>query len=194
MVRAQGAYCWDVDGNRYLDWAMGNRVIVLGHCYPAVNDAVKRQIDIGVNFTRPGILEYELAEYLVDLLPVAKMVKFGKNGSDVTCAAVKLSRAYTGQEICKCCAEHPFFSINDWFIGTTPMNSGVPDEISGLTLRFSYNDIPALEKTIRTVPRSNCGDYFGAVKKNEVNPRTIIAKVTRTNTPRRNSPHFRRND
>jgi len=137
MVRAQGAYCWDLDGNRYLDWAMGNRVIVLGHCYPAVNDAVKRQIDIGVNFTRPGILEYELAEYLVDLLPVAEMVKFGKNGSDVTSAAVKLSRAYTGRKYVACCADHPFFSINDWFIGTTPMNAGVPDDISALEKLFA---------------------------------------------------------
>jgi glutamate-1-semialdehyde 2,1-aminomutase len=152
MVRAQGAYCWDADGNRYLDWAMGNRVMVLGHCYPAVNEAVKRQIDSGVNFTRPGILEYELAEYLVDLLPVAEMVKFGKNGSDVTSAAIKLSRAHTGRKYVACCAEHPFFSINDWFIGTTPMNSGVPDEVSELTLKFPYNDIPALEKLFAQYP------------------------------------------
>jgi glutamate-1-semialdehyde 2,1-aminomutase len=152
MVRAQGAYCWDADGNRYLDWAMGNRVIVLGHCHPAVNEAVKRQIDIGVNFTRPGILEYELAEYLVDLLPVAEMVKFGKNGSDVTSAAIKLARAYTGRKYVACCADHPFFSINDWFIGTTPMNSGVPDEVAGLTLKFPYNDIPAMERLFAQYP------------------------------------------
>ncbi len=152
MVRAQGAYCWDADGNRYLDWAMGNRVIVLGHCYPAVNEAVKRQIDLGVNFTRPGILEYELAEYLVDLLPAAEMVKFGKNGSDVTSAAIKLSRAYTGRKYIACCADHPFFSINDWFIGSTPMNNGVPDEVSNLTLKFPYNDIPALERLFAQYP------------------------------------------
>jgi glutamate-1-semialdehyde 2,1-aminomutase len=102
MARADGAYCWDVDGNRYIDWAMGNRVIVLGHNYPAVSDAVKRQIDLWLNFTRPGILEYELAEYLVDLLPVAEMVKFGKNGSDVTTAATKLARAYTGRPLIDC--------------------------------------------------------------------------------------------
>src|SRR6185437_1354086 len=99
IARAQGAYCWDVDGNRFVDWAMGNRVMVLGHAYPAVNEAVRRQIELGVNFTRPGILEYELAEYLVDLLPVAEMVKFGKNGSDVTTAAIKLARAYTNRKI-----------------------------------------------------------------------------------------------
>ena len=152
MVRAQGAYCWDLDDNRFLDWAMGNRVIILGHSYPAVNEAVKRQLDLGLNFTRPGFLEYELAEYLVDLLPVAEMVKFGKNGSDVTTAAIKLARAYTGRKYVACCVDHPFFSINDWFIGTTPMNAGVPDEISSLTLRFHYNDIEALHRLFEQYP------------------------------------------
>jgi glutamate-1-semialdehyde 2,1-aminomutase len=152
MVRAQGAYCWDLDNNRFIDWAMGNRVIILGHNYPTVNDAVKRQLDLGLNFTRPGILEYELAEYLVDLLPVAEMVKFGKNGSDVTTAATKLARAYTGRKYVACCADHPFFSINDWFIGTTPMNSGVPEEVSSLTLRFPYNDIEALRLLFQQFP------------------------------------------
>ena len=152
MARAQGAHCWDVDGNRFIDWAMGNRVIVLGHNYPAVNDAVKRQIDLGLNFTRPGILEYELAEYLVDLLPVAEMVKFGKNGSDVTTAATKLARAYTGRKLIACCVDHPFFSIHDWFIGTTPMNAGVPDETSELTVSFKYNDIAGLERLFADHP------------------------------------------
>ena len=78
ITRAQGAYCWDVDDNRYIDWAMGNRVIILGHAYPAVNEAVKREIDRGINFTRPGILELEVAEYLLGLHPWAQMVKFGK--------------------------------------------------------------------------------------------------------------------
>jgi glutamate-1-semialdehyde 2,1-aminomutase len=167
MVRAQGAYCWDADDNRYLDWAMGNRVIVLGHGYPVVNDAVKRQIDIGVNFTRPGILEYELAEYLVDLLPVAEMVKFGKNGSDVTSAAIKLSRACTGRKYIACCAEHPFFSINDWFIGTTPMNDGVPEEVSRLTLKFPYNNIAALEALFAQFPGQIAAVILEPVKNDE---------------------------
>jgi glutamate-1-semialdehyde 2,1-aminomutase len=144
IARAEGAYCWDVDGNRFLDWAMGNRVIVLGHGYPAVNDAVKRQIDLGLNFTRPGILELELAEQLTELWPVAEMVKFGKNGSDVTTAAVKLARAATGRRYVAYCKDHPFFSIHDWFIGTTPMRSGVPPEAHASTLSFPYNDLDAL--------------------------------------------------
>jgi glutamate-1-semialdehyde 2,1-aminomutase len=146
MSRAQGAYCWDVDGNQYVDWGMGNRVIILGHNHPVVNDAVKAQLNIGLNFTRPSMLEYELAEYLVDLFPAAEMVKFGKNGSDVTTAAIKLSRAYTGRKYIACCSDHPFFSVHDWFIGSTPMNSGVPNEISNFTLKFSYNDIEGLKK------------------------------------------------
>ena len=97
MVRGEGAYCWDADGNRFIDWAMGNRVICLGHAHPKVNDAVKRAIDQGTNFTRPGVLELEAAEVFVDLIPWAEMVKFGKNGSDVTSAAVRLARAATGR-------------------------------------------------------------------------------------------------
>jgi len=146
MARADGAYCWDVDGNRYVDWGMGNRVIALGHNHPVVNRAVKQQIDRGLNFTRPGILELELAEYLVDLWPSAEMVKFGKNGSDVTTAAVKLARAATGRKLVAYCRDHPFFSIHDWFIGTTAMSSGVPDEEHASTVTFPYNDRDAVRE------------------------------------------------
>lgn len=152
MARAEGAYCWDADGNRFLDWAMGNRVIVLGHGHPAVNEAVKRQIDIGLNFTRPGVLELELAEHLVDLWPVAEMVKFGKNGSDVTTAALKLARAATGRTLVARCTDHPFFSIHDWFIGTTAMRAGVPPEGAKSTLGFPYGDLAAVEALFAAHP------------------------------------------
>jgi len=164
MERASGAHCWDVDGNRYIDWAMGNRVIVLGHGHPAVTEAVRRQLELGLNFTRPGLLEYELAEYLVDLLPVAEMVKFGKNGSDVTTAATKLARAYTGRKLIACCAEHPFFAIHDWFIGTTPMNAGVPEESSELTVKFHYNDIAGLRALFEQYPRQIAAVILEPVK------------------------------
>lgn len=167
MVRASGAYCWDVDGNRYIDWAMGNRVFVLGHNHPAVSDAVKRQIDCGLNFTRPGILEYHLAEYLTGLLPVAEMVKFGKNGSDVTTAAIRLARAYTGRKYVAICKDHPFFSVHDWFIGTTPMHAGVPEEIASLSLRFSYNDLNSLAELYRQFPGQIAAVILEPVKNEE---------------------------
>lgn len=152
MSHADGAYCWDVDGNKYLDWAMGNRVIILGHNYKSVNDFVFQQISRGLNFTRPGILEYELAEYLVDLLPVAEMVKFGKNGSDVTTAAIKLARAYTGRKYVAVCKEHPFFSIHDWFISTTACNNGILGEVEKYTLSFNYNNIDSVKKIFAEYP------------------------------------------
>ena len=152
MARAEGAYCWDVDGNKFIDWAMGNRVMILGHNYPAVNEAVKKQIDRGLNFTRPGILEYELAEYLLNLWPWADMVKFGKNGSDVTTAAVKLARAHTGRKYVACCGDQPFFSIHDWFIGTTPMNAGIPEEERCFTLCFRYNDLASAQALFDRYP------------------------------------------
>ncbi len=167
VTRAQGAYCWDADGNKFIDWAMGNRVIILGHNYPAVNEAVKRQIDVGLNFTRPGILEWEVAEYLIDLWKWPDMVKFGKNGSDVTTAAVKLARAYTGRKYVAYCGDHPFFSIHDWFIGTTPMNAGVPEEESAYTLRFRYNDTASVEDLFAQHPGQIAGLILEPVKNDE---------------------------
>ncbi len=167
MSHADGAYCWDVDGNKFLDWAMGNRVIILGHNHPVVNEAVKKQIDLGINFTRPGILEYELAEYLVDLFPVAEMVKFGKNGSDVTTAAVKLARAFTGRDYIAMCSDHPFFSIHDWFIASTAMNAGIPEEHRKYSLGFRYNDIEGLQRLFDENPGKIAAVILEPVKNEE---------------------------
>ncbi len=180
MARAKGAYCWDVDGNRFLDWAMGNRVIALGHAYPAVNEAVRRQMENGLNFTRPSLLEHDLAEYLVDLFPVAEMVKFGKNGSDVTTAAVKLARAYTGRKYIAYCVDHPFFSIHDWFIGTTPVNAGVPEETSRFSLGFRYNDLAGLKALFDQYPGQIAGVILEPVKNEE--PRDGFLSGLRTLT------------
>lgn len=167
IARAQGAYCWDVDGNKFIDWAMGNRVIVLGHNYPAVNDAVLRQIDIGLNFTRPGILEYELAEYLLDFWQWPEMVKFGKNGSDVTTASVKLARAYTGRKYVAYCAEQPFFATHDWFISATAMPAGTLPEEAPFTLRFSYNNIASVEALFAEHPGEIAALILEPVKNDE---------------------------
>lgn len=152
ITSAKGAYCNDVDGNRFVDWAMGNRVFILGHGHEPVNEAVKTAIDAGLNFTRPGILELELAEYLLDLHGWADMVKFGKNGSDVTTAAIKLARAATGRNKIAVCADHPFFSIHDWFIGSTVMDAGIPPEETTTTVKFRYNDIASVEAAFAQNP------------------------------------------
>ncbi|MBF0543348.1 MAG: glutamate-1-semialdehyde 2,1-aminomutase [Candidatus Riflebacteria bacterium] len=170
ISHAKGAYCWDMDGNKFLDWGMGIRISVLGHSYPVVDEAVKKQIDLGTNFTRPSILEFELAQYLTNLWPCAEMVKFGKNGSDVTTAAIKLSRAFTGRKYVAVCKDHPFFSVGDWFIGTTPCNSGIPEEISSLTLSFGYNDITSLETLFAKYPKQIAAIILEPVKNDKPKP------------------------
>lgn len=167
VTRAKGAYCDDVDGNRFIDWAMGNRVFILGHGYEPVNEAVKSAIDGGLNFTRPGILELELAEYLLDLHGWADMVKFGKNGSDVTTAAIKLARAATGRSMIAVCGDHPFFSIHDWFIGSTVMDAGIPPEESAGTVKFRYNDITSVEALFAQYPGQIAAIILEPVKNDE---------------------------
>ena len=144
IVRARGARCWDPDGNEFVDWAMGLRSVILGHAHPAVLDAVRAELDRGSNFARPAPIEVELAEQLVDLIPSAEMVKFGKNGSDVTAAAVRLARAHTGRPYIARCRDHPFFSVQDWFIGSTVVNAGIPEAVRELTLQFDYNRLETL--------------------------------------------------
>ena len=75
------------------------------------------------------------------------MVKFAKNGSDATTAAVRLARAVTGREVVAVC-DQPFFSVDDWFIGTTAMDAGIPPSAS--TVRFAYNDLDSLAVVLET--------------------------------------------
>ncbi|RPH76948.1 MAG: aminotransferase class III-fold pyridoxal phosphate-dependent enzyme, partial [Planctomycetaceae bacterium] len=120
LVRGQGCHVWDADGNRYIEFASGNRSVSLGHAFEPVVTAVRAELEHGVNFTRPTPLEVVAAESLLELVPASDMVKFCKNGSDATSAAVRLARAATGRDLVACCQDHPFFSFEDWFITTTP--------------------------------------------------------------------------
>lgn len=152
IQRGIGCRVWDVDGNEFLDWGMGLRSVILGHAYPRVLDAVREQLQYGSNFTRPAPIELEFAQRVIDLIPSAEMVKFAKNGSDVTSAAVRLARAHTGRDYVALCKENPFFSFYDWFIGTTPADAGIPGAVKDLSLRFSYNDIASLERLFAAYP------------------------------------------
>lgn len=152
IVRGDGCHVWDLDGNEFIEYGMGLRAVTLGHAYKPVIEAAARQMALGSNFVRPAALEVECAEALLSMIPGAEMVKFGKNGSDVTNAAVKLARAYTGRDLIAICAEHPFFSVDDWFIGTTAMNAGIPKALSELTVKFHYNDIGSVEDLFRQYP------------------------------------------
>ncbi|MFR9773670.1 glutamate-1-semialdehyde 2,1-aminomutase [Nocardia sp. SC052] len=155
LVRGNGCRVWDADGNQYVEYGMGLRSVTLGHACAPVLDAVTTTIADGVNFSRPTELELLAAEDFLDLVPGADMVKFAKNGSDATTAAVRLARAVSGRQRIAVC-EQPFFSVDDWFIATTPMSAGIPAQVGAETVRFPYNDVDALAAVL-------AGDTVAAV-------------------------------
>jgi glutamate-1-semialdehyde 2,1-aminomutase len=153
IVRGKGCHVWDLDGNEFIEYGMGLRAVTLGHAYDSVVEAAYQQMKLGANFTRPAPIEVDLAEAMLQVIDGAEMVKFAKNGSDVTTAAVKLARAFTGRDFVAICADHPFFSVDDWFIGTTPVNAGIPDAITRLTVKFPYNDLRSLRDLFAKYPQ-----------------------------------------
>lgn len=144
LERGEGAFVYTPEGERYLDYGMALRAVTLGYGQKDIAEAAIQQIRNGNNLTRASLIELQAAELLADLIPSIDMVKFAKNGSNVTTAAVKIARAYTGRKYIVRCLEHPFFSFDDWFIGDTPLKKGIPEEFGNLTLNFHYNDINSL--------------------------------------------------
>src|SRR6476661_3731832 len=147
LARGQGCRVWDADGNEYIEYGMGLRSVTLGHGFRPVVEAVCSAIAHGANFTRPTVLELAAAEDFLGLVSGADMVKFAKNGSDTTTAAIRLARAATGRVKIAAC-EQPFFSVDDWFIGSTEMDGGIPHSGRDMTIRFPFNDLAALASTL----------------------------------------------
>ena len=155
IARGAGCHVWDVDGNEYIEYGMGNRAVGLGHAYPEVVKAAQEALAYGCNFTRPTLMEVACAEQFLTLVKGAEMVKFCKDGSDATSGAVRLARAYTGRDLIAICGDHPFFSVDDWFIGTTKMDAGIPQATRELTVSFKYNDIDSVQAMF--------SQYFGRI-------------------------------
>lgn len=152
LERGEGAYVWDPSGDKFLDYGMGLRSVNLGYGNSEVAEACYKEILKGNNLTRASVTELEAAELLVKTIPSIDMVKFAKHGSVVTTAAVKLARAYTGRKYVAIPAEQPFFSYDDWFISSTVMSRGVPEETRLYTLKFNYNDIDSLNALFEKYP------------------------------------------
>ena len=144
IARGDGCAVWDVDGNPYIEYGMGLRAVTLGHAHPRVTAAAAAWLTRGTNFSRPASIELVAAEAFLDAVPGAETVKFCKDGSAATTAAVTLARAHTGRDLVAVCADHPFLSQHDWFIGTTPLAAGIPEAVRRLTVTFPYGDAAAL--------------------------------------------------
>jgi len=149
IQRGAGSRVWDVDGNEYIDFVNGLGAVLIGYNDEQVNEAVCRQLQNGVTFTLPHPLEAKVAETLVNMIPSAEMVRFGKNGSDVTSAAVRLARAFTGRDHIAVCGYHGW---QDWYIGSTPRHLGVPDSVRALTHVFTYGSIDSLARIFSAYP------------------------------------------
>ncbi len=150
-----GSRVFDVDGNEYIDYLLGLGPVILGHNYPEVNEAVKRQLEkSGPILSLPHPLEIELAELLVEIIPCAEMVRFGKNGSDVTAGAVRLARAFTGREKIAFCGYHGW---QDWYVAATTRDKGIPHCMKSLIIEFSYNDLDSLRSIFEANPDEIAG-------------------------------------
>ena len=141
LQRAKGSHVWDVDGNEYLDYNMAIGPISLGYGYPAVDDAIRRQLEDGIAFSLIHPLEVEVAELVREVIPNAESVRYAKAGAEVTSAAVRLARAYTGRDKVLCCGYHGW---HDWYIGITARNAGVPQAVKDLVYTFNYNDMDSV--------------------------------------------------
>jgi glutamate-1-semialdehyde 2,1-aminomutase len=148
ITHGSGARVWDLDGNEFIDCSMGLTSVCIGHGYEPVAQAVAEAAFQGTNFQRPALIELEAAKLFLDTVESGDMVKFAKNGSTVTSAAVKLARAFTGRNRVAICREHNFFSFDDWFIVTTPCDRGIPEKMRSMTALFSYNNYESVEQLL----------------------------------------------
>jgi len=143
IEKGKGAKVWDVDGNEYIDFVNSLAAVTLGYCDQDVDNAVRAQMQNGVTFTLPHMLEMEVAEKLIEIIPCAEKVRFAKNGTDATSASIRIARAFTGKEHIAVCGYHGW---QDWFIGSTTRNLGVPNSVKKLTHKFEFNNLESLEK------------------------------------------------
>lgn len=144
-ARAQGCHIWDVDGNEYIDYVLGLGPISLGYAYPAVDDAIRRQLECGIVYGLLSPLEIEVARTLTEIVPCAEMVRFLKSGTEVTSAAIRIARAVTGREVVVSQGYHGWHDT--WTAGHN--DSGVPHALEELLVPFRYNDLPSLERALQ---------------------------------------------
>lgn len=144
-ARSFGSRTWDIDGNEYIDLVSSLGAVALGYGDKEINEAVQKQLQNGVTLSLAHPIEAEVAELIVDLIPCAEKVRFAKNGSDATSAAIRLARAYTGHDHIIVCGYHGW---QDWYIGSTTMHRGVPTATRSLTHSVEYNNLESLHAAI----------------------------------------------
>jgi glutamate-1-semialdehyde aminotransferase len=147
LHRGDGAYVYDNEGNKYIDFPLGLGPILLGHNHPVVNRAIQNQLTLGACLSLPNPLEADVADKIINLIPSAQTVRFLKTGSEATSAAIKIARAFTGRDRIICCGYHGW---HDWYNCTTPKSNGVPEVMKSLCKQAQYNNMLGFERHINT--------------------------------------------
>jgi glutamate-1-semialdehyde 2,1-aminomutase len=153
IERAEGAYIWDADGNRYIDYVLSWGPLILGHAHPAVVQALQAAIPRGTSYGAPTALETELAELVGEMVPSAEQVRFVNSGTEATMSILRLARAYTGRDkIIKLQGNyhgHADFLLVQAGSGVAtlglPDSPGVPQGATQNTLTAPFNDLAAIE-------------------------------------------------
>jgi glutamate-1-semialdehyde aminotransferase len=149
LKKGKGSHVFDVDGNEYIDYVLGLGPVILGYCYPSVDNAIKKQLENGISFSLPHYLEVEFSEKLQEIIPGSEMVRFAKTGSDAVTACVRAARAYTGKD-------HIMYTghggvWHDWFTSITSKNEGIPNFNQELIHLFKYNDLENAKKSSKNL-------------------------------------------
>jgi len=164
MRKAKGAYLWDADGNKYIDYRMAFGPIILGHAFDEVNEKVKQEIDLGTLSAMTYELEIETVEKFIAMCPGLDMVRFSCSGTEATMHAIRVARAYTGRErIIK--FEGMYHGFHDYTLWSTyapseaygnngnpisvPSSSGIPRSLSDLVITLPFNNPDVLEKILK---------------------------------------------
>ena len=141
-VRAEGCEITDESGRTFIDWASAWGPVILGYRHPAVEEAIRAQLEAGPTLSLMHPVEVDVARALTEMVPCAEMAAFGKNGSDVVTAAVRIARATTGREMI---LQHGFHGFHDWYTCMYENVAGTPQVLRSLVEPFPYDDLEALE-------------------------------------------------
>jgi len=144
IERGDGAYLWDIDGNKYIDYIAALAPINIGYNHPRIKAKIKEQLEKGSLFSLPSPNEVELSEMLIEKIPCAEMVKIMKTGAEVTSAAIRAARLATGKEMILSSGYHGW---HDWWTAKIG-EKGIPSCYKNLIEDFEFNNYSQLEKLV----------------------------------------------
>ncbi|MCB9149472.1 MAG: glutamate-1-semialdehyde 2,1-aminomutase [Caldilineaceae bacterium] len=165
IERGAGAYMWDADGNRYIDYMLSWGPLILGHAHPAVVEALQKAAARGTSYGAPTALENELAQLVIDTVPSVEMVRFVNSGTEACMSALRLARAYTGRskiiKFAGCYHGHADMLLVQAGSGVAtlglPDSPGVPAAVTGDTLTAEFNDLEAVRQLFAQYPNEIAG-------------------------------------